>query len=253
MARKPGTRKCLTKIDPSGQVDAVDDPLRAGLDDRQPALAPPLVEPEPVGSEERLAPVGADPPADVAGLRPAPVRAARTVAPHGLGPRGSARTTSRSRSAGAVGPRSVVVRSAHECPTLAVLGPARLPGMRVGGIDPTAAESTDLATRDGRPSPSPRDRGDEAAPPRPRPSSSPRPPPAPPRPSAAAGAGSAASVRTASTHSRAVVGQEARSRRARSSPDGRRPGSPPPAGPPPGTGAPSGRTCPGSRGRRGSS
>ena len=59
---------------PLGQVHAIDDPVRTLLDDGEPALAPPIVEAEPVGPQQGPQPVGADPPADISRPLPAPAR-----------------------------------------------------------------------------------------------------------------------------------------------------------------------------------
>src|SRR5262249_49537323 len=56
------------------QLDPVDDPERTPLDDAEPVLGLPLLQPQPGGPEQGLLPVGTDPPADVPGVPPEPVR-----------------------------------------------------------------------------------------------------------------------------------------------------------------------------------
>src|SRR5436305_155883 len=59
-----------------GQVDPIDDPVRAGLDRRQPSLVSPLVEPQSLRAEQDLPPRGPYPPADRARTDPLPTRRA---------------------------------------------------------------------------------------------------------------------------------------------------------------------------------
>src|SRR5512135_353482 len=63
----------LDEDGPAGQIDPVDDPVRPGLDDREPALPPPLVEPQSLGTEQGVLPVGANPPTHVTGPGPPPL------------------------------------------------------------------------------------------------------------------------------------------------------------------------------------
>ena len=143
----------------------VDRPLRAGRRGRRPGAgpvlttvsrpcAPPLVEAEPVGPEQRLLPVGADPPADVARPGPSPSRAARTG-----GPTGSA--------AGSVGTASSAVRrrasrSSHRSP-LRAHEVATLPDRPARPSTPGVVgdESGRRRRRPGRTRPAAGDRGDE--------------------------------------------------------------------------------------------
>src|SRR5512135_1578807 len=63
----------LDKDGPIGQIDPVDDPVRPGLDVHEPALPPPLVEPQPLGTEQGIFPVGANPPTHITGPGPPPL------------------------------------------------------------------------------------------------------------------------------------------------------------------------------------
>ena len=56
------------------QFHAVDDAQGPRLDDREPALPAPFIEPEAMRAEQGVLPVGANPPTDVASLRPFPGR-----------------------------------------------------------------------------------------------------------------------------------------------------------------------------------